>query len=174
MVDWTQVFVLTITLFFMLTGLVLTVVPPIPGTVIIWAAAVFYGLVLGWPRLGWLTFSLLTFLMLAGLVMDVLAGHFGARLGGASWAAVLLGAGLGLGLGIVASFIGSPVLGCLAGLVGMAVGIVLVEWRRHRNWPAVFRAIRGYLAGSLAGVAARLTSGVLMVAVFLARVYWGG
>ncbi len=166
--------VLFITLFTMLIGLIFTVVPPIPGTLLMWAAAIFYGLALGWDKVGWWTFSILTVLMIIGLVVDVIAGHFGAKLGGASCLAIVVGAILGLLLGIVASLIGTPILGCLAGLVGMVLGILWIEWKRRGDWDTAMRATKGYVAGSAAGIMARFTSGVMMFAIFLARVYlWG-
>lgn len=166
--------VLFIALFVMMIGLIMTVVPPLPGTVIIWLAAAFYGLALGWDKLGWLTFSLLTLLMIVGIVVDVVAGHFGAKMGGASCLAITIGAILGFVLGIVASLIGTPILGCLAGLVGMVLGVLLIEWRRNANWQIALNATKGYIAGSAAGIMAKVTSGVLMFGVFLVRVYWGG
>ena len=107
---FSQGFVLFITLFVMMIGLIFTVIPPIPGTLIIWGAAIFYGLVLGWENLGWTTFGLLTFFMIVGIVADVLAGHFGAKLGGASCLAIIVGAVLGFILGILASLVGTPLL----------------------------------------------------------------
>ena len=163
--------VLFITLFVMFIGLIFTVVPPIPGTLIIWGAAIFYGLVLDWAKLGWTTFSLLTFFMLVGIVADIVAGHFGAKLGGASCLAIFVGAILGLILGLVASLVGTPILGCFAGLVGMVVGILWIEWRQKGDWERAVRATKGYMAGSLAGIAARVTSGILMGIIFVARVY---
>ena len=163
-----------ITLFAMLIGLIFTAIPPLPGTVIIWGAAVGYGLVLGWGELGWPVFGLLTFLMITGIVVDFVAGHFGAKLGGASCLAIIVGAVLGFMLAIGASLIGTPVLGCLAGLIGMIGGVLLIEWRRNHDWDAAVRATKGYVAGSAAGIMARITSGLFMVGIFLAQVYWGG
>ena len=102
-----QNLILFITLFLMLIGLIFTIIPPIPGTLIIWGAAIFYGLVVGWGQLGWWTFGLLTVLMVVGIIVDILAGHFGAKLGGASCLAIFVGAVLGIVLGIGFSFIGS-------------------------------------------------------------------
>jgi hypothetical protein len=177
MTEWAHIsegVTLFLTLFVMMVGLVFTVAPPVPGTVIIWGAATGYGLMVGWEKLGWLTFSLLTILMVVGVVMDVLAGHFGARMGGASCLSIFLGAVLGLGLGIIASLIGTPILGCLAGAGGMAAGVLLIEWRRNNDWDTAVRATKGYVAGSIAGIMAKVTSGLLMFGLFLARIYWGG
>lgn len=171
---FSQAGMLFISLFVMLIGLVFTVVPPLPGTVIIWAAAILYGLVLGWEKLGWLTFSLLTFFMVIGTVVDVVAGHFGAKMGGASCLAIVVGAILGLILGVAASLIGTPILGCFAGLIGMIIGVLWIEWKRNGDWEKAIRATKGYMAGTVAGIMARATSGLFMVAIFLTRVYRGG
>ncbi len=167
-----QSFVLFITMFVMLIGLLINFLPIfIPGTLVMWAAALFYGLVLGWEKLGWWAFGLITFLMLLGLIADAVAGHFGAKLGGASWLAVFVGGVLGLVLGLIGSLVGTPLVGCLAGLIGAVGGVLWIEYRRNKNWEAALRATKGYLAGSAAGLLARFTSGIFMFGVFLARVY---
>ena len=166
-----QNLILFITLFFMLIGLIFTIVPPIPGTLIIWAAAIFYGVVIGWEQLGWWTFSILTVLMIVGIVVDVLAGHFGAKLGGASCLAIFVGAVLGIVLGIVFSLIGTPILGCLAGVCGMFLGVLWIEWKRKGDWDRAVRATKGYVAGSAVGIMARVTAGVFMVGIFLGQVF---
>lgn len=171
---FSQASVLFITLFVMLIGLMFTMIPPIPGTVIMWGAAIFYGLVLGWDKLGWISFSLLTILMIIGAVVDIAAGHVGAKMGGASCLAITVGAVLGFILGIVASLIGTPILGCLAGLIGMVAGVLWIEWRRNNDWDRAVKATKGYIAGSAAGIMARVTSGVLMFGVFMATVYFWG
>ena len=171
---FSQGFILFITLFAMMIGLIFTVVPPIPGTLIIWAAAIFYGLVLGWEQLGWISFGLLTFFMLLGLIADIVAGHVGAKMGGASCLAIFIGAVLGLILGVVISLVGTPILGCFAGLIGMVGGILWVEWRQGGDWERAIKATKGYVAGSVVGIAARATCGVVMLGIFLGRVYLGG
>jgi len=171
---FSQGVILFITLFVMMIGLIFTVIPPIPGTLIVWGAAIFYGLVLGWEKLGWATFGFLTFFMIVGIVADVAAGHFGAKLGGASCLAIIVGAIFGFLLGIVVSLIGTPILGCLAGMAGMAGGILWIEWKRRGDWDTAVSATKGYVAGSVVGIAARVASGIVMVGIFLAGVYLAG
>jgi uncharacterized protein YqgC (DUF456 family) len=168
-----QGFVLFATLFVMMIGLIFTVVPPLPGTVIIWAAAIVYGLALGWENLGWWTFAILTFLMLVGIIADALGGQFGARFGGASCLSIVVGTVLGFSLGILASLVGTPIVGCVVGVLGVLGGILLVERIRHRDWSTAVDATKGYVAGTAAGIAAKVTAGVIMFVVFLARVYFG-
>ncbi len=170
---FSQGVVLFITLFVMMIGLIFTAIPPLPGTVIIWAAATIYGLVLGWDKLGWPVFGILTFLMIAGVVVDFVAGHFGAKMGGASCLAIAIGAIFGLILGIVFSLIGTPILGCFAGLVGMIGGVLWIEWKRNNDWETAVRATKGYVAGTAAGIMAKVTSGFIMVGIFVGTVYMG-
>lgn len=163
--------VLGITLFGMAIGLISTALPPLPGTAIMWVMAAFYGLMLGWREyMGWPTFILLTFFMLVGIAGDLIAGHFGARFGGASWQAILIGVLLGLALGIISSLIGTPIFGCFAGAIGMIAAILWIEWHRNKDLRRAMRAAQGYVVGAVAGIMAKVTSGVIMFAIFLIRV----
>ena len=168
-----QSFVLFITLFVMMIGLIFTVIPPIPGTLIIWAAALFYGWALGWDKLGWPTFALLTFIMIIGIIADALGGQFGARIGGASCLAIIAGTIAGFVLGILGSLIGTPLVGCLMGVFGTLGGILLVERVRYKDWSTALKATKGFAAGTATGMAAKITAGCLMLGIFLVRVYFG-
>ncbi len=169
----TQGVVLFVSLFIMMVGLIFTIIPPLPGTLIIWGAAIMYGLLLGWEKLGWATFALLTFFMLVGVLADILAGQFGARIGGASCLGVVVGTLTGFILGFLASFIGTPIVGCLVGLLGTLGGIVLVERIRHRDWKTAIDATKGYVAGTTVGMMAKVTSGILMFLIFIVSVGLG-
>ena len=167
---WNQSLILFITLFAMMLGVVLTLVPVIPGTIIIWGAAIFYGLMLGWEELGWVTFGLMTFFMLLGIIADVAGGQFGAKLGGASCLAILVGTILGFILGLIGSIVGTPVIGCLAGIFGTLGGILLVERLRYSDWRSAWLATKGFMAGTGLGIIARITSGIIMFAIFVTSV----
>jgi uncharacterized protein YqgC (DUF456 family) len=167
-----QNIVMWLALSVMIVGLIFTVIPPLPGIIIIWAAAIGYGLLLGWEQLGWLTFSFLTLLMILGLIADLAAGQVGAKMGGASCWAIGVGTMAGFGAGIIASLVGTPVVGCLAGVAGTLGGILLVERARYGDWRKAIGATQGYLAGTTAGIIAKLLAGGLMIGVFLLRVFW--
>lgn len=159
-------------LFVMALGLIFTFIPILPGTLIIWGAALAYALVLGWPSLGWPAFAVITVLMLVGMVADAMAGHYGARRGGASWLAIIAGAVAGFALGTFVSLVATPFVGCFAGLLGAVGGVWYVEWQRRQDWDLAGKATRGYVMGAALGIIAKIISGVLMVAVFVARIYW--
>lgn len=156
----------------MAIGLIFTVIPPLPGIIIIWAAAIGYGLLLGWEQLGWLTFSFLTLLMILGLIADLAGGQMGAKMGGASCWAIGVGTVVGFGAGIIFSLFGTPVVGCLAGVAGTLGGILLVERARYGDWRMAIGATKGYVAGTTAGIIGKLLAGGLMIGVFLLRVFW--
>lgn len=168
-----QTFILFVTLFVMMVGLIFTVVPPIPGTLVIWGAAVFYGLATGWDNLGWWTFGIMTALLIVAIVADFAGGQFGAKIGGASCLAIFLGTVIGFVLGILGSLVGTPVVGCLAGVLGTLGGILLIERLRYKDWNTALNATKGFLAGNIIGMMARVTAGALMFGVFLAAVFLG-
>ena len=72
----------------MLVGLL--VLPLLPGLVIIWVAALGYGLAAGFGTLGWVMFAILTVLMLAGSVVDNVLMGTSAHKEGAPWWVILL------------------------------------------------------------------------------------
>jgi uncharacterized protein YqgC (DUF456 family) len=116
----------------------------------------------------------MTVLMVAGVVADFLGGQLGAKIGGASCLAIGVGTLCGLVLGLVASLVGTPLLGLLGGLGGTLGGILLVERLRYGDWRSAVTATKGFLAGNIVGIMAKVTAGLLMFATFLARVYiWG-
>ena len=60
MEPWAEVSSFGITLFFMLIGLVGLVIPIFPGIMVIWLAALGYGVVTGFTTLGTILFVLIT------------------------------------------------------------------------------------------------------------------
>src|SRR5438552_625615 len=80
----------TLTLLLMLLGLIGTVLPLVPGTVLILGAAVMHRLALGTEHsVGWTTLIGLTVLMVLAHVLDLVSGSLGAKWFGATrWGAL--------------------------------------------------------------------------------------
>ncbi|PJH74813.1 MAG: hypothetical protein CO064_09985, partial [Anaerolineae bacterium CG_4_9_14_0_8_um_filter_58_9] len=70
MPTWLQISIEVLTLTFMLFGLFGLVIPIMPGLVIIWVAALGYGIAAGFGALGWIMFAIITLLMIAGSFID--------------------------------------------------------------------------------------------------------
>lgn len=154
----------TLTLLIMLVGLVGTVVPLLPGTSIILAAAVMHHFALGAERsVGWWTIGGLVVLTVVSYVLDFVSGAMGAKRFGASrWGAVggIIGAIVGIFFGLPGIFIG-PLAGVLLGELLGGKGLLPAG---KSTW--------GTLLGTTAGIVAKLVIGTVMVAWFLAAALW--
>ena len=151
---------LTIVLF--AVGLIGTVLPVLPGTTIILAAAIIHRLVLGAEKsIGWKTIVALVLLTLLSYVFDFLGSYFGAKYFGATkWGAVgaILGALVGLFLGLIGLFVG-PVIGAVVG-----------EVIAGKRMIAAGRAGWGSLLGNIGAMVAKLIIALAMITIFLINV----
>lgn len=155
-----ELFWWAITLLLMSLGIIGTVLPAIPGTVIIFGAALLHRVMLGPERsVGWWTLGLLFLLVLVSYAIDFAGGLMGARRVGATrWG--MFGAFVGAIVGIFFSLPGlliGPIVGAIAGeLIG---GKRLVDAGRA-GW--------GTLLGNLAALVGKIVIAFAMVACFLA------
>src|SRR5690349_9401095 len=146
----------------MALGLIGTVIPILPGTTIILAAAVIHRVVLGADRsLGWSALIALLVLTLVTYAIDAAASYLGAkRFGATKWGLIGCAAGAlaGLFFGLLGLFLG-PVIGAIVGeLIGgkKIVNAGLAGW--------------GTFLGSLGGLIAKLFIGLIMIMIFLMNV----
>jgi hypothetical protein len=151
---WTIVSVLIMT-----AGLIGTVVPFVPGIVLIYAGYLFYGFVTGWHAYG--AGTVVVWGVVAGLLMllDFYAGSIGAKKFGASR------------FGIWGSFIGAVVGALAAGLPGLIlgpfVGALAGELIGGRSSRQALRSAWGSFIGLMTGSLVRIAVGVVMVGTFL-------
>jgi len=108
----------------MLAGLAGALIPWFPDILLIWGAGLVYGILVGWGTWGPWLFALMTVAALVGFVAEVAVSAAGARVGGAS--------GWGILAGLVLAVLGLIVFSPLGALIGLALGMLLVEgWRQH-------------------------------------------
>src|SRR5256714_1091732 len=140
-------------------GLIGSVLPILPGTTIILAAAIIHRIMLGADKsIGWRAIAILVLLTLATYVLDVLAGYFGAKYFGATkWGTLgaIVGALIGLVFGIVGLLAG-PVLGAIAG-----------EFIAGKRMVDAGRAGWGSLLGNIGGMIGKLVIALAMITIFL-------
>jgi uncharacterized protein YqgC (DUF456 family) len=143
-------------------GLIGTVLPFLPGTTIILAAAIIHRLMLGPEKsIGWRVMTILVALTLATYVLDFLGGYFGAKYFGASrWGTfgAVIGAIIGIFFGIIGLFVG-PVIGALAG-----------EFIAGKKMIDAGRAGWGSLLGNIGGMVGKLIIALVMITLFLVSV----
>jgi uncharacterized protein YqgC (DUF456 family) len=151
-----------ITMVLFAAGLIGTVLPIVPGTTIILAAAVIHRLMLGSEKsIGWRTIVVLILLTLASYGFDLLGSYFGAKYFGATrWGAfgAIMGALVGLFFGVIGLFVG-PVIGAVVG-----------EFVAGKRMIDAGRAGWGSLLGNLGAMIGKLVIGLVMVTIFLISV----
>jgi uncharacterized protein len=143
-------------------GLIGTVLPVFPGTVIILVGALVHRMMLGADRsVSWRTIVILVLLTAGSYALDFLSGYFGARYFGATrWGmfGALLGALIGLFFGIPGLFVG-PVIGAVAG-----------EFLAGKRMIDAGRAGWGSLLGNLGAIIGKLLIALVMIAIFFMTV----
>ena len=143
----------------MAIGLIGTVLPIVPGTTIILAAAVGHRLIIGAEKgMNWWMIAVLVALTLVSYAIDFAAGYVGAKYFGATrWG--VIGAINGGIAGIFTGFITLLVLPIVGAIVGeMIAGKKLVNAGKA-GW--------GTLLGNLAGLISKLAIGLVMIVLFL-------
>ncbi len=149
----------SITLTIMLAGLL--VLPLLPGLIIIWVAALGYGLVAGFGEPGWIMFAIITVLMVSSMVLDNVVMGAVAHKEGAPWWAVLLV--------LVAAFVGSfvipvPVVG---GILAALATLFVIEWLRRKDWHKALDSLKGMLIGWGWTFVIRFIIGMIMIGLWL-------
>jgi uncharacterized protein YqgC (DUF456 family) len=148
-----------ITLAAMLVGLL--VIPILPGLVIIWAAALGYGIASGFSTLGWIIFAVLTILMLGGNLIDNVLMSTHARKEGAAWWVILIA----IVVAIVGNFvIPIPIIG---GILAALLTMFGIEWLRRKDWRKALRSMKGMLVGCGWAFVIRLIIGLFMIGLWL-------
>jgi uncharacterized protein len=147
-----------ITILMFAVGLIGTVIPALPGTTIILAAAIIYRVMVGAEKsIGWKTMIILVLLTLVSYVFDFVGSYFGTKYFGATrWGAfgAILGALIGLFFGILGLFVG-PVIGAIAG-----------EFIAGKRMIDAGRAGWGSLLGNLGAMIGKLVIALAMIAIF--------
>lgn len=160
-----SVVVLVLTFLIMLVGLIGTVLPIIPGTILIFAGALLFALVDGFQVVGWPTLVVLGVLAAVATTADLWASGIGAKIGGASgWSVVI---------GLLAGLVGFVVLNLPGAIIGAILGVLLTEIVRVGDWKQAFKAGGGWIVGWILSTVVQLGIGLIMVAIFAWQVVHG-
>jgi uncharacterized protein YqgC (DUF456 family) len=149
----------------MLAGLAGVVIPWFPDILLIWGAGLVYGILVGWGTWGPWLFALMTVAALVGFVAEVAVSVAGARVGGAS--------GWGILAGLMLAVVGMIVFSPLGALIGLALGMLLVEGWRQRNLRKAASATVGAVIGWGASFLVKFSLSLWMVLLWGAWVTLG-
>jgi uncharacterized protein YqgC (DUF456 family) len=145
----------------MLLGLVGVLIPLLPDVLLIWGAALGYGLVMGFGgRAAWF-FGAITLLGVAALAAEVWVSGISAKKSGASGWAVLTGFSVGAA--------GFFILGPLGAVIGLLLGIFLFQLIRLRE---VKEAVRTVFGTGLGCGASFVVKYLLALGMFVTWLLW--
>ncbi len=153
------ILLLIITLLMMLAGLAGTVLPMIPGILLIYAGYAVYGLATGWRDYGWGVMAFWGVITLLMQLLDYYAGALGAKKFGAS--------GKGIWGSIIGGFAGLIIFNVLGLVIGTFLGAAIGELLGGRTAGEAARSGWGAFLGFVAGSLFKLTMAIIMIGVFL-------
>ncbi len=149
----------------MLVGLFGLILPIFPGILVMWLAALGYGVFTGFQTLGIVLFVLITLLMISGEVVDNVLMGVGARRGGAAWSTIILA--------MIAGIVGTFAVPPLGGIIAAPLAVLLLEYGRYRNWGRAFQALKGLALGWGLSFVARFGIGVVIMLLWWLWVWKG-
>jgi uncharacterized protein YqgC (DUF456 family) len=163
-IDWSFWGVWTLTTILMVVGLLGSVLPLVPGPLIILLAATLHFFLRSESGVSWSGLALLFVLTVIAYALDFASGAVGAHwFGGSRWgiAGVLIG-------GIVGLFFGLPglIIGPLAG------GFLFELLFAQKELKPAMKSTWGTVVGTGMGLVARLLLSIAMIISFLLDVIW--
>jgi uncharacterized protein len=141
-----------------IVGLVGTVLPVLPGVLLVFGGLFLAALADGFSRVGYGTLTVIGILALLSLVADFVASLLGAKRVGASPQA-LVGAAIGGGVGI---FFGIPGI-----IIGPFLGAVLGEYLARGRLAQAGKVGLGTWVGLIVAAIAKVVIAFMMIATFL-------
>lgn len=151
----------------MLVGLVGTLVPILPGILLMWVSAVAYGFVVGFDLLAIVVLLIVTALTGVAVVAGVTLPKRAAADSGAATSSQVAA-----GVGAVVGFFVIPVVGIV---IGALVGIGLAEYHDKRDWTAARRSTIAVAKGFGLSALVQFALGFMMLLAWLvwaAAVMW--
>ena len=153
---------ITLTMFVGLFGLV---IPIFPGNVVMWFAALIYGLIFGFGMLGGILFAVITLLMLAAVLADNVLMGAKARENGAAWSSIILA----LVAGVVGTFVFPPI----GGVIAAPLVLFVMELTRLRDTDQAAKVVKALLLGWGLAFVVRFGLGVIMLILWGIWAYFG-
>lgn len=147
----------------MLVGLVGTLVPILPGILLMWSSAVLYAVIVGFDLVAVIVLLLITMLTVAAVVVGVIVPKRAATESGAATSSQIAAA-----IGGVIGFFAIPIVGVI---VGALVGVGLAEWYDKRDWPAARASTIAIAKGFGVSALVQFGIGFLILIVWLPWAY---
>jgi len=155
---WLETTIIILTVLTMLIGLFGLIIPIFPGNVVMWLAALVYGLVFGFGKLGGVMFAIITVLMLIAAAADNVLMGAKAREKGADWGSIILA--------LTAGVIGTIIFPPIGGLIAAPLVLYLMELQRLGDADEAKAVVKALLTGWGLAFIVRFGIGVVMLALW--------
>ena len=156
---WLETSITVITGIVMFFGLIGLIVPIFPGLVIIWLAALGFGLISGFTTGGWVLFSIITLLAVVGSLADNVLMGAKALEYGASKRSIFLTLLIAIGVSLFLSPIG--------GLLSAPISLYLLEKNNGHTQEEAWAITRGLMTGWGWAFVVRFGLGIVMIVLWL-------
>lgn len=163
-----ETFSLILTIIMLLVGLIGSVLPVIPGNILIGLSVLGYAWTGDFTNIGLGATLFIVVISLVGGTADIWMPLLGAKGGGASTAAILAGI-LGATAGFIVGFFFLGIGSLIGALIGYFLGIVLTEYSIVNDWGLAFRAgLTGVVSWGLTSVVQLIFAIVSLIIFFIA------
>ena len=143
-----------------LVGLAGTILPTLPGNILIFAGALVYGIFTGFEEVAFRVLAVLAGISIGAQVLDYVAEAYGAKRFGASK--------YGIWGGIIGAIVGLITFNIVGLIVGVFLGAVIPEMLLGgRSLKGALRIGYGSLLGFLGGTLMKFILGLVMIGVFV-------
>ena len=146
----------------MAVGTIGTLVPVLPGLLLVWGAGLVYGVTEGFGTAGTVAFAVMTVIGIAGLAAGWVLPKRAASAAGAHRRSVWLG--------VVCAVVGFFVIPIVGLAVGGLVGLYAGEYQRTRDTTVAWNATRRTLVGFGLATLAQFAAAIAMVLAWVAWV----
>ncbi len=152
---------------FILVGVVGTVIPILPGMLLVWFTVLVYAWRTGFETVGWPSIIFISIIALVAGLSNIWLPLLGAQKTGAAKRALFLGV---IGAIVGTFVIPIPILGTV---IGYAIGVFLGEFMKVRDWRLALKASLGGVAGWGVSTIVEIVGALLILAIFVVQVLSG-
>ena len=140
-------------------GLAGTILPTLPGNILIFAGALVYGIFTEFEEVTLWVLAALAGISIGAQVLDYVAGAYGAKRFGASK--------YGIWGAIIGGILGFIILNIVGLIVGVFLGAIVPEMLLGQNLREALRVGWGSLLGFLGGTLMKFVLGLVTIGIFL-------
>lgn len=165
MTTFVETLSLGVVFIFLLVGLIGTIIPILPGSLLMWLTVLIYAFVDRFQTVSAGSVWIISLIFVVTGTADYWMSYLGAKKGGASRRAQLFG--------FVGAIAGTFLLPLLGTIIGYVVGLLLGEYQQQGDWDKALKVSVGGLAGWGVATAVQFIGGLFILGIFIFQLATG-